>query len=82
MSGKRKNSNTPNAGSEQETIENMKLENSKLQTDLSEAKLKYKKVNSAMKLLLTNLRASSLGQKSEIRNILSSVLKNRKNSTG
>ena len=80
MSGKRKNYNIPSK--EQETIENLKLEKAKLQTDLSQAKLKYKKENSEMNQLRTTLLASSIGQTSEIRKnliseILSTVSKNR-----
>ena len=74
MSGKRKNCNI--RGKVQETIENLLLMTiEKLNTDLSQAKLKHKKVNSEMNQLLTTLRASSIGQMSEIRNILSSVSK-------
>ena len=75
MSEKRRNCNIPSK--EQETSENMKLENCKLQTDRSQAKLKNKKVNSKMRQLLANLRASSIGFY-EIKNILSSVPKNRR----
>ena len=74
MSGKRKNCNI--RGKVQETIENLLLMTiEKLNTDLSQAKLKHEKVNSEMNQLLTTLRASSIGQMSEIRNILSSVSK-------
>ena len=74
MSGKRKNWNI--RGKVQETIENLLLMTiEKLNTDLSQAKLKHEKVNSEMNQLLTTLRASSIGQMSEIRNILSSVSK-------
>ena len=81
MSGKRKNWNI--RGKVQETIENLLLMTiEKLNTDLSQAKLKHEKVNSEMNQLLTTLRASSIGQMSENRNILiseisSSVTKNR-----
>ena len=80
MSGKRKNWNI--RGKVQETIENLLLMTiEKLNTDLSQAKLKHEKVNSEMNQLLTTLRASSIGQMSEIRNILSSVSKKQATAT-